>query len=84
MVHQDLSPTGDTYWVQRTTAPTPRRELVVTLNDTAPTGHMFNFTAVEVLASGASGPPTPPTVSMISPATASTIAGRSVLTAVAS
>ena len=26
MVHQDLSPTGDTYWVQRTTAPTPHRE----------------------------------------------------------
>ena len=83
MVHQDLSPTGDTYWVQRTTAPTPSQGTVVTLNDTAPTGHMFNFTAVEVLASGVSGPPTPPTISLISPATTSTIAGRSVLTAVA-
>ena len=84
LVHQDLSPTGDTYWVQRTSAGVPTQGTVVTLNDTGPTGHMFNFTAVEVLASGTSGPPTPPTVSMTSPVSASTLAGRAVLTAVAS
>ena len=83
MVHQDLSPTGDTYWVQRMSVPTPSPGTLVTLNDTAPAANEFNFTAVEILSAGAGGPPTPPTVSIISPSSGSTVAGRSVLTALA-
>src|SRR5262249_3433484 len=43
LVHQDLTPTGDTYWVQMLNAPTPARGTNVTLNDTAPTGDRYNL-----------------------------------------
>ena len=49
MVHQDLTPTGDTYWVQRMASTTPLSGSVVTLNDTAPTGDRYNFAICEVL-----------------------------------
>jgi Domain of unknown function (DUF4082) len=49
MVHQDLAPTGDTYWVQRTTSTTPLSGSVVSLNDTAPTGDRYNFAICEIL-----------------------------------
>src|SRR5262245_55941381 len=48
-VHQDLSPTGDTYWVQMQNAPTPARGTNVTLNDTAPTGDRYNLSVCEIL-----------------------------------
>jgi hypothetical protein len=36
LVHQYLTPTGDTYWVQMQKAPTPSSGATVTINDTAP------------------------------------------------
>ena len=42
--------TGDTYWVQSTTAPTPAAGTALTIADTAPTGDRWNLAAVEVLA----------------------------------
>jgi FtsP/CotA-like multicopper oxidase with cupredoxin domain len=48
MVHQDLSATGDTYWVQRQTSTTPLAGTSVTINDTAPTGDRYNLSIVEV------------------------------------
>jgi hypothetical protein len=49
LVHQYLSATGDTYWVQRQNAPTPVSGTKVTINDTAPTGDRYNLSLVEVL-----------------------------------
>ena len=51
LVHQDLAPVGDTYWVQRQTNTTPTSGTTVTINDTAPTGDDFNLSIVEVLPS---------------------------------
>jgi hypothetical protein len=41
---------GDTYWVQRITAPVATAGAKATINDTAPTGDQWNLSAVEVLA----------------------------------
>ena len=41
---------GDTFWVQSTAQLIGPIGTVVTMNDTAPTNHRWNFTAVEVLA----------------------------------
>jgi hypothetical protein len=49
MVHQLLSTTGDTYWVQRQNSTTAVSGTTVTINDTAPTGDRYNLTLVEVL-----------------------------------
>jgi hypothetical protein len=49
MVDQFLSPSGDTFWVQRRTDPTPASGTGVTINDTAPTADRWNLVAVEVL-----------------------------------
>ena len=49
MVHQYLSPVGDTYWVQRRTNPTPSSGTTVTINDTAPTTDRYNLSIVEIL-----------------------------------
>ena len=43
---------GVTFWVQATTSVTPLANTLVTLNDTAPTNDRWDFSAVEVLASG--------------------------------
>lgn len=52
LVHQWLDTAhGDTYWVQATTAHIATSGAAVTLNDTAPTGDQWNFSAVEVLSS---------------------------------
>jgi hypothetical protein len=40
---------GDTYWVQSMSAPTPTAGTAVILNDTAPTTDRWNFAALEVL-----------------------------------
>jgi hypothetical protein len=50
LVHQYLSPVGDTYWVQRQSAVTPTSGTTVTINDTAPTGDRYNLTICEILA----------------------------------
>jgi hypothetical protein len=48
VVHQDLTATGDTYWVQMQNSPTPLSGTSVTINDTAPTGDSYNLSLVEV------------------------------------
>jgi hypothetical protein len=50
MIHQNLSPAGDTYWVQRRNATTPASGTSVTINDTAPTGDRYNLSICEILA----------------------------------
>jgi hypothetical protein len=50
MVHQNLSPAGDTYWVQRRNNPTPASGTTVTIDDTAPTGDRYNLSICEILA----------------------------------
>jgi uncharacterized repeat protein (TIGR01451 family) len=85
LVHQYLTPTGDTYWVQRQTDPVPASGTSVTINDTAPTADRFNLSVVEILAnSGSVTDTTPPTVSITSPAQGTTIAGRSTVSVRAS
>jgi hypothetical protein len=48
VVHQDLTSTGDTYWVQMQNSTTPLSGTNVTINDTAPTGDRYNLSIVEV------------------------------------
>ena len=88
LVDQFLSASGDTFWVQRRTAPTPAAGTGVTIDDTAPAGHRWNLAAVEVLAAGGGGetPPdtTPPSVSMTAPAAEGTLSGSTNLAANAS
>ena len=48
VVHQDLTSTGDTYWVQMQNTTTPLSGTSVTINDTAPTGDRYNLSVVEV------------------------------------
>jgi hypothetical protein len=52
---------GVTFWVQATTSVTPSANTLVTLSDTAPTKDRWDFSAVEVLASGTLPPPPTPT-----------------------
>jgi hypothetical protein len=49
IVHQFLSPTGDTYWVQMRNAPTPTKGTAVTINDSAPTSDRYNLVIVEIV-----------------------------------
>jgi hypothetical protein len=48
VVHQYLSTTGDTYWVQEATSLSPAGTLV-TVNDTAPTTDRYNLSICEIL-----------------------------------
>ena len=48
MVHQFLTPFGDTYWVQRTTGAVPLAGTSVTIRDTAPTGDRYNLAICEI------------------------------------
>lgn len=48
LVHQDLAPTGDTYWVQQTSALTGAAGSTVRIYDTAPTGDRYNLAIAEV------------------------------------
>jgi len=49
MVNQYLASVGDTFWVQRANNPTTAIGQTVTLNDTAPTNHRWNFASIEIL-----------------------------------
>jgi hypothetical protein len=49
LVHQDLSPSQDTYWVQMQNSPTAWSGTNVTINDSAPTSDRFNLSLCEVL-----------------------------------
>ena len=55
LLHQYLTPGGDTYWVQMQNAPTPLGGTSVTINDTAPTTDRYNLSVVEVLPSSSGG-----------------------------
>ena len=48
MVHQDLAPVNDTYWVQRTTTTVAAAGTSVRINDTAPTSDRYNLAICEV------------------------------------
>src|SRR3984893_10122860 len=73
LMHQFLTPTGDTYWVQMQNAVTPTSGTTVSINDTAPTTDRFNLAIVEVLP-GTVTNGTPPAVAMTSPAPSGTVA----------
>jgi hypothetical protein len=73
LVHQFLTPAGDTYWMQMQNATTPTSGMSVSINDTAPTTDRFNLAVVEVLP-GTVTNGTPPTVAMTSPAPSGTVA----------
>jgi hypothetical protein len=49
IVHQYLTPLGDTYWVQRQNSPTPLAGTSVTINDVGPTNDRYNLTVCEIL-----------------------------------
>jgi hypothetical protein len=49
IVHQDLAPVGDTYWVQMQNGPTAWSGTNVTINDTAPSTDRYNLSLCEVL-----------------------------------
>jgi UDP-N-acetylmuramyl tripeptide synthase len=49
LIHQYLSPTGDTYWMQRQSATTLLVGTSVTINDTAPAGDRYNLAICEIL-----------------------------------
>jgi len=48
VVHQFLTPTGDTYWVQMQNSTTPLSGTTVTVNDTSPTTDRYNLSIAEV------------------------------------
>ncbi|MGA7795772.1 MAG: galactose oxidase-like domain-containing protein [Candidatus Acidiferrales bacterium] len=81
MIHQFLTPLGDTYWVQRQTNTTPISGTTVAINDTAPTGDRYDLSIVEVLPALSGGNGTPPTVSITSPAVGATVWGNTTVTA---
>jgi Bacterial Ig domain/Lysyl oxidase len=67
--------TGDTYWVQGTSAGATAAGQHLTLGDTAPTGDQWNLAAAEV--TPAAGPDkTPPTVSITNPAGGQVVSGK--------
>jgi hypothetical protein len=55
LVHQNLSPVDDTFWVQMQSAPTVLSGTSVTINDTAPATDRYNLSIVEVLAASGGG-----------------------------
>ena len=85
LVHQYLSPVGDTYWVQRLSSPVASAGTGATISDTAPSGDRFNLTICEVLTGtgGSGGDTTPPTVSITAPATGSVVSGTVTVSATA-
>ncbi len=87
VVHQYLSPAGDTYWVQRQNSPTALIGTSVTVNDTAPTSDRYNLSICEILATQSGGPPTYTISGSVTPAssgTGSTLALSGTATASAS
>ena len=84
MIHQFLTPLGDTYWVQRQTNVTLVSGTAVTVNDTAPTGDRYDLSIVEVLPSLSNGGGTPPTINITSPANGTIVSGSTTVAANAS
>lgn len=84
VLHQVLTGSGDTYWVQRQTSTTPMSGTLVKINDTAPTGDRYNLSIAEVLPSISAGGGPPPTVSITAPAPGVTVSGKTTVSATAS
>jgi hypothetical protein len=84
LVHQYLTPTGDTYWVQMETNPVSAAGTTVTINDTAPTKDRYNLSIVEILTGSGGANTTPPTVSMTSPAQGALLSSLVTVSATAS
>lgn len=86
VLHQFLSPAGDTYWVQMQNGPTATSGTKTGISDTRPTGDEYNLSIVEVLPSvtGGGGGATPPTVTMIAPAPSGIATGLTTVSAQAS
>jgi hypothetical protein len=87
MRHQWLDTgTGDTFWAQSQTSPTPAAGTVVAIDDTAPTNHQWNLAAVEVVP-GSQAPPAPDTTApqvRVTDPPATTVSGVVMLGATAS
>jgi hypothetical protein len=49
LVHQDLTPSGDTYWVQMTNAAIPQSGTTITIGDISPTSDRYNLSICEIL-----------------------------------
>ncbi|WP_263357913.1 choice-of-anchor D domain-containing protein [Acidicapsa ligni] len=54
LLHQDLTSTGDTYWVQQINAGTSLKGTKMTLGDTAPASDQFNLSICEIVPAAAS------------------------------
>jgi hypothetical protein len=84
LVHQDFTPSGDTYWVQMTNAAIPQSGTIVNISDSAPASDRYNLSIVEILAApGSETTPEPPSVTMTAPAQGGTVSGKAILSAVA-
>ena len=55
LVHQYLSSTTDTYWVQKLSSATASSGTNININDSAPTSDPYNLSIVEILAGQSSG-----------------------------
>ena len=80
LVHQDLSSSGDTYWVQRQTNVTPTEGSTVTINDTAPTADRYDLAIVEVLPS-LTGTGPAPSITIASPLQFASVTGTTTISA---
>ena len=67
--------TGDTYWVQDTTAASTHASQSITLDDSAPTADQWNLAAVEVVPGNYTPDTTPPTVSIANPIDGHVVSG---------
>ena len=52
LLHQDLTSTQDTYWVQMLNGPVPLAGTLITVGDSAPTSDQFNLAICEILPAG--------------------------------
>jgi chitodextrinase len=59
LIDQYLAPGGESYWVQDQNAVTPNAGTAVTVNDSAPTGDMWDLAAIEVVPQGSTGTAAP-------------------------
>src|SRR5262249_33994068 len=66
-VDEYLAATGDTFWVQSQTSPTPAAGTAVTINCTSPTSDRWNLSLIEVRPAPSSGPNSPRSVSLTKP-----------------
>jgi hypothetical protein len=83
-VDEYLSPSQDTYWVQRRDALSPAAGTAVSIDDPAPAGDRWNLSAIEVVAATGPGDATPPTVAVSAPSDGATVSGAVKVTADAS